>query len=48
MTILDGDGSKREVTSQLEKQKVEVETLKNIEMDQIKRKYEMDTTRIQQ
>lgn len=39
MTILDGDGSRREITSQLNKQKVEIETLRNIEMDQIKRKY---------
>lgn len=48
MTILDGDGSRREITSQLNKQKVEIETLRNIEMDQIKRKYEMDTSRIVQ
>lgn len=48
MTILDGDGSRREITSQLNKQKVEIETLRNIEMDQIKRKYEMDTARIVQ
>lgn len=30
MTILDGDGSRREITSQLNKQKVEIETLRNI------------------
>lgn len=30
MNILDGDGSRREVTSQLSKQKVEIETLRNI------------------
>ncbi len=30
MNILDGDGSRREATSLLEKQKVEIETLKNI------------------
>lgn len=48
MTILDSDGSRREITSQLGKQRVEIETLRNIEMDQIKRQYEMDTTRITQ
>lgn len=46
MSILDTDGSRREITSQLNKQRVEIETLRNIEMDQIKRQYEMDTTRI--
>jgi hypothetical protein len=48
MNILDGDGSRREITSQLGKQRIEIETLRNIEMDQIKRQYEMDTTRITQ
>jgi predicted phage-related endonuclease len=39
MGILDSDGSRREITSQLGKQRVEIETLRNIEMDQIKRQY---------
>ena len=48
MAILDGDGSRREITSQLNKQKVEIETLKNIEIDQAKRKYETQTVRTMQ
>lgn len=48
MNILDGDSSKRDAVSRLEKQKIELETLKNIEVDQIKRKYELDTTRVVQ
>lgn len=46
MNILEGDSSRREAVSRLEKQKIELETLKNIEIDQIKRKYEIDTTRV--
>ena len=39
MNILDGDSARREAVSRLEKQKIEVETLKKIEVDQIQRKY---------
>jgi hypothetical protein len=48
MNILEGDGSRREITSQLGKQRIEIETLKNIEMDQFKRTYEIESTRITQ
>lgn len=48
MNILDGDSSKREAVSRLEKQKIQLQTLKNIEVDQVKRKYELDTTRVVQ
>jgi hypothetical protein len=48
MNILEGDSSRREITSQLNKQRVEIETLRNIEIDQIKRQFEMETTRITQ
>lgn len=39
MNIIEGTGSRREVTSQLQKQKLEIETMKDIEVDQIKREY---------
>lgn len=34
------------MTSQIEKQKVEIETLRSIELDQVKRKFEIETSRV--
>lgn len=46
LSLLDKDSLRREILSELEKQKVELEAMKLMEMDQIKKKYEIQNARL--
>jgi hypothetical protein len=46
LSTLDKDGLRREILSELEKQKVELEAMKLMEVDQMRKKYEMENARL--
>jgi hypothetical protein len=46
LSTLDKDGLRREILSELEKQKVEMEAMKLMEIDQMRKKYEMENARL--
>jgi hypothetical protein len=46
LSTLDKDGLRREILSELEKQKVELEAMKLMEIDQMRKKYEMENARL--
>ncbi len=46
LSTLDKDSLRREVLSELEKQKIDLEAMKLMEIDQLRKKYEMENTRL--
>lgn len=44
--VISGGGSKRDLMNELERQKSDLEAMKRMEIDQVKKKYELEVTRL--